>query len=130
MGYDPEQAIRSVRELAAITDDELAADVQVALAHTLEAWATWRADPAFPRDQLNRDREALVDKVAVAIRALPDDADLEALVKIARQLLNSAWGLRPGEQPVADAVERLRHAAIHRPGLVKESRAIAKYRDG
>ena len=76
MGYDPERAVRSVRELATVTDEELAANVQVALAHMLEAWATWRADPSFPRDQLDRDREALADSVAVAIRHLPGDADL------------------------------------------------------
>jgi hypothetical protein len=81
----------SVRELAAITDDELAGDVQVAIAHMLEAWVTWRADPAFPRDPLNRDREALVDNVAVAVRDLPDDDDLAVLVKIGTRLLNPAW---------------------------------------
>jgi hypothetical protein len=128
--FDPELASASVRELAAITDEQLAADVQVALAHLLEAWATWRADPAFPKDQLNPDREALVDSVAVAICDLPDDdADLAALVKIATRLLNPAWGLRRGEQPVAGAIERLRYAAIHRPGLVRDARAIAKVRD-
>jgi hypothetical protein len=127
----PELAAASVRELAAVTDEQLAADVQVALAHMLEAWATWRADPGFPKDQLNRDRGALVDSVAVAVCDLPDeDADLAALVKIAGRLVNPAWGLWRGEESVAGAIERLRYAAIHRPGLVREARAMVKFRDG
>jgi hypothetical protein len=132
VGFDPELAAASVAELAAITDEQLAADVQVGLAHVLEAWATWRSDPMFPRAghpraSLNRDRDVLVAKVAAQIEALPDNADLDTLVNVARRLLNPAWGLGSrGEQTVAEAVERLRQAAIHRPTLVKESRAIAK----
>ena len=93
---------------------------------------TWHTGPDFPRQEhayapTARDRMALVARVAEAFRALPPTADVAVLVDLARRLLNPAWGTGlPGEPAVSDAVEQLRVAALHRPRLVRECRAIVK----
>jgi hypothetical protein len=131
MGYDPIMAARSVAEFAAMTDDQMAADIRADLEAVLTAWAAWRSSNEYPRTgpraTLARDREALMTKVTEAYRGLPAGVDLAVLVKVSTALLNPAWGLGPAsERPVAEAVELLRRSAIHRPSLVRECRAIAR----
>jgi hypothetical protein len=131
-GYDPDRAAAAVRRLAAVSDQELAADARAGIGHVLAAWKKWRADPAYPRKghpqaAPARNREKVVDQVMAAFRKLPDNATLPTVVDLAKCLLNLAWGVGlPGERSVADAVERLRRLAIHRPGLVAGAREIAK----
>jgi hypothetical protein len=119
MGYDPIRAEASMRELAAVTDEQLVAGVRRGI---IAVVAAWLADPAHAgRDTSTRGRDALVASVARVLAALPDEADLPTVVKLACQLLNPWWpDSTPHEKAVSEAVDKLRYAAIVWPGLVRD----------
>ena len=125
MAHDPVRAEASVRELAAVTDDQMIEGIRAGIAAVVAAWA---ADPAYARRDTNtRERDALIALVAARLAALPDDADLRAVVELATRLLNPWFpDSTPHERAVSEAVDRLRCAAIIWPGLVRDVRGIGR----
>jgi hypothetical protein len=82
---------------------------------------------SLPGTVLDRDRERLVDKVAEDSGALPEEPRPVHCGRPRPAPTRPAWVLGPaGERPPAETAERLGRAAIHRPGLVRQARAIAK----
>jgi hypothetical protein len=129
MVFDEEAANRVVRDLAAITDAQQVSEIVAAVAQALAAWRRWRADPVYPPpgavDRAIQDRhERTVTAVAKAYAQLPVEADLRAAVSMARGLLGDYISDRGGTAGFAEAVDRLRWLAIHRPRLVDDARRM------
>jgi hypothetical protein len=120
----PSEAI--LRRVAAVTDAELAGEVLAAVGGVLAAFAVWRADPGWRHDVVGQHLQRLTEAAWAAAAALPDRADLDAAVDVARPLLGVWWPSwpRPHALATAAAVERLRVAALHRPVIIRQVRGM------
>lgn len=119
--HDPERAERAVRELAAMTDAELARSIREAAAAVLalidEGTVRLTGLDWWAADAVEASRRALAE--------LPSDATVPDLVAAVRPLLNAWWPDSPASvRPIHRAVEALRAAAMHMPGLVDDARRI------
>lgn len=126
-GHDPEQADRTVRQLADTTDAELIAGIRAALAEVAELAQVWRQSPhwatAAPTER--RAYEA-TQQARAALAELGDAASVAAAVDAVRPVLGCWWPSTPAPAGAAgEAVERLRAAAMHRPSLVRDARQLA-----
>jgi hypothetical protein len=123
--YDPELAERSVRELAGVTDAELAANIRAAYAAVVDRAEAWR-QTGWPREHWERVAYAALVDGRDGLAKLPVDAPLPGLVQAVSPVLGQWWPHHSAEaRDLAAAVERLRAAALHRPPLVRDSRRLA-----
>ena len=130
MTFEEAAAKRSVKALAATTDEELAADVRASVASVAAAWGIYRAvDDYPPRGTPARTsadgRGALIASVAADLAAMPADADLATVIALAQRVLGQTWPDRPAPaETVARVVDKLRYVAMVRPGQVRDARAV------
>lgn len=128
--YDPERAARSVRELAAVTDADLAGDVRAAAAAVVELAEAWRRGPGWPRTETDRAAYATAAAAGTAVAGLDPGAPLQAVVAAVSPILGQWWPDRPAAaEALRAAVEQLRVAAMHRPGLVRTARQLTSHGD-
>lgn len=128
--WDSEAQERSTRAAAAVTDQELVADIRRALAEVASRSAVWW--DALPRGHSGLRLAAGTDQAAhdalqqavAAAAALADD-DVAGAVRAARPVLRVWWPDPGGEA----AVERLRAAAMHRTQIRREAREIVGWRE-
>jgi hypothetical protein len=124
-GYDPVLAARSVRELAAVTDEQLIDEVRAATTVVVNQVEQLRRS-GWPRDSVEEAADTAVKTAQAVLVDLPANASLSAVVAAVRPLLGQWWPDRPAEAAaVAAAVERLRHAALHRPAQVRDARWLS-----
>ncbi|MGX6607478.1 hypothetical protein ACWKSP_35935 [Micromonosporaceae bacterium Da 78-11] len=116
--YGEQLARRSVAELAATTDEELAADIRAAATALLAAVAERRARGGWPESAFEvRAHNAAVLAVR-AVAELAPEAPLLVLTRAVAPALGEWWPASPAvERPLFETVERLRVAALHRPGV-------------
>jgi hypothetical protein len=121
---DPELAERSVRELAATTDAELATAIRTAAAAVGEHARTWRRSTAWRgRAVESRTYQAAVDALT-ALAALPADTPPRTLVVTLSPILGAWWpSYPPAAAATAEAVGRLREV-VNRRGLVEAARSM------
>jgi hypothetical protein len=128
--YDPELAKRSMRALAAVTDAQLAEEIRAAAAAVLELAETWRRGEGWPHGPMDRDTYASAAAAGKALTELPADAALPAVVAAVSPILGQWWPDRPDTAAALhEAVERLRHVAMHRTSLVRDARKITSHGD-
>lgn len=111
MLYDERAADRATADLAVLSDEQQIADIRAGLEAALVGWRGWRSGPDYPPrghpygglvDRLER----LVAEIETALRALPADADLRAVMALPGPLLGAYVPDRaPGAEPFSDAVE-------------------------
>jgi hypothetical protein len=69
-------------------------------------------------------------QAASSAEALPDDASLPAVVAAVGPILGQWWPDRPQTAAALhEAVERLRHVAMHQTSLVRAARRITSHGD-
>ncbi|MEV0732319.1 hypothetical protein [Polymorphospora sp. NPDC050346] len=113
-----------MRELAALRDVDLVDEVRAAAAAVVDLARTWRGT-GQPLDDADGDMLASVDAAAAVLDRLPADVALDALVDAVRPILGRWWPRHSaGANALADAVERLRGAAMHRPALARDARRL------
>ncbi|MFY1674011.1 hypothetical protein ACN27G_29340 [Plantactinospora sp. WMMB334] len=107
--YDPDLAARSVRDLAVVTDAELAAGIRAAYVEVAERR---RQVDGQPREHWERAAYAALRHGRDALAAMPDDVPPPVLVKAVGPVLGQWWPAQPAKaRLIADAVQRLRNAA-------------------
>ena len=122
-GYDPAAARASVQQLAALTDEQAAAEIRAAAAHVLADADAWRAGPRWRGIDTERDAHTTATGVAATLAELPADAGLAVLVEAVEPLLVKWW-----PAPVEQAVAGLRYALL-RPRLAAQCRALLPHLD-
>jgi hypothetical protein len=70
----------SMRELAAVTDAELVADILSAVAEVLACGEEWRRASCLSGRELDRHGYAALQAARTAVAALPESAELRAVV--------------------------------------------------
>jgi hypothetical protein len=128
--YDPDLAERSMRALAAVTDAQLAEEIRAAAATVLELAETWRRGEGWPHGPMDPNTYASAAAARKALTELPVDAPLPAVVDAVRLILGQWWPDRPDTAAALhEAVERLRHVAMHKTSLVRNARQITSHGD-
>jgi hypothetical protein len=128
--YDPERARRCVRELAAVTDAELVDEIRAAADLVFERAEAWRAGQGWPHTEVDRPAYAVAATARNALATLPADTPLQAVIAAVSPMLGQWWPHRPAEAAALhQAIEALRGAAMHRPGLVRDSRRLTSHSD-
>jgi hypothetical protein len=124
---DPNQD-PTIRDLAALTPGQLAAEVRADAAEVYARAQAWRASPQWTGDK--QDRKAY-DSIAVMIAeldALPEPAthhDVYRYVNAVHPVLGEWWPDHRGPQyELHHAVERLRRTAMHRISWASNARRI------
>lgn len=112
--FDPSAAKAAQQQLAATTDEDLAAGIRQAADGAVAAISTVPGLDSRARAALAQTRRALA--------ALPAEAPVRDLQRGVASLLEMVW---PDFARVATAVDQLRTAAMHRPTLVSAARWIA-----
>ncbi|MEV0732337.1 hypothetical protein [Polymorphospora sp. NPDC050346] len=124
--YDPATAAASVRELAALSDVDLADGVRAAAAAVVELAAAWRRT-GQPLGDYEGDALKTVDDVAAVLNRLPADSTLNMVVDAVTPILHRWWPRWPFDAyALAEAVERLRMAALHQPTLARNARRLVE----
>jgi hypothetical protein len=121
--YDPDVAHRALQELAAVTDEQLAAEMRAAAAvvitrvDELAAGATW---PVAVHDKAT---QATLRAAAAQLAALPSEAAAVDVRAAAAPMLGVFWPTSPAAmRPTHDAIEDLRQVAMHRWSQVRDAR--------
>jgi hypothetical protein len=122
---DPQEAIR---RLAGVSPAALADEIRAATADVYARAQTWRRSAKWRGDKLDR-RAYEVIAVAVAeldgVPAPRSHHDVGHLVDAVAPILNAVWLDYPGpHKDLSDAVERLRHVAMHRTAWVRQARNL------
>ncbi|MGI5186485.1 hypothetical protein ACQEVZ_60665 [Dactylosporangium sp. CA-152071] len=120
----------TIRELAAVTDAELVAEVLAAAAAVHSAVEVWQAAPAWREDGIGQRIRHTVAQTRAALELLEDRPgrdDVAAAVDAVRPLLSAWWPTSPEPHApaVVVAVEQLRAAAMHRAPAVRQARELA-----
>ncbi|MEV0733406.1 hypothetical protein [Polymorphospora sp. NPDC050346] len=122
--FDSEMAAAGVRRLAAVRDVDLVDQVRAAAAAVVELAGAWRRT-GRPLGDADGDVLGLVDDVAGVLAGLPDDVDLDVVVAAVTPLLGRWWPRHcASANALADAIEDLRRAALHRPSLARHARRL------
>jgi hypothetical protein len=118
----------TVEELAAVTPADLASDIRTATAKVHTSARAWRSSPSWRGDKLHRKAYELVAVAGVELDSLPEPLsyrDVDHLVDVIAPILNGWWSDAPGPQrDLHDAVDELRHAAMHRTAWVRQARGM------
>jgi hypothetical protein len=125
--YEPETARRAVRDLAAVPDEQLSAEIRAtataALARVDEVTAGGRW-PAHPHERLTH---TVLRRAADGLATLPADAPATDVRAAAAPILGVYWPNRPAiMRPTHDAIEELRGVAMHRWSLVRDARLVTR----
>jgi hypothetical protein len=123
--YEPETAQRAVRELAAVTDEQLAGEIRTAAALVLARVDELTASGRWPRHAQEQLTHAALRRASDEFTALPADADAADVQGAAAPILAVYWPNSPAiMQPTHEAIEELRRVAMHRWSLVRDARLI------
>jgi hypothetical protein len=121
--YDPDAARRGVRELAAVTDQQLADEIRAAAAAVLARVDELTASGRWPAHAQERLTHAALRRAAEALAALPAGAPAADVQAAAAPILGEYWPDTPAMmRPAHDAIEELRRVAMHRWSLVRDAR--------
>lgn len=123
--HDPDEAIR---RLADTTPADLADAIRAATAEVYARAQDWRRSDKWRGDKLDR-RAYEVIAVAVAeldgVPAPRTHREVGHLVDAIAPVLGAVWLDYPGpRKDLADAVEALRHVAMHRTAWVRQARDL------
>ena len=125
--YDPDLADQAVRDLAAVTDQQLAADIRAAAVAVLAEVNKLAAGPTWPSAAHEKATYATLRHAAEQLTALPVDAGPVDVRAAVGPILGVFWPNSPAVmQPAHDAIEELRHTAMHHWSLVRDAREIAR----
>ncbi len=128
---EPALAERSVRELAAVTDAHLCAEIRDAMAGVVAAVDAWLHSPGPALGYSDNELVTGTGTMQLSAAAITgnDAGAPRALEKAARPVLSGYLGERSEPaQAVRDAIDRLRQAAKIRPGLVRDCRLLVNKR--
>lgn len=121
--YDPVRAARAERRLAAVTDAELVADIRAAAVLLGEVVEVWRRSPQWTGGRADQAVYESARAVPAAAEHLDGKASVDAAVDAVTPALRIAWPTLPPLAGAAGvAVDQLRDAAMHRPGMVRQCR--------
>jgi hypothetical protein len=123
---DPQEVIR---ELAAVTPAALADEIRAATADVYARAQAWRRSPKYRGgDKLHRKAYEVIAVAVAELDGLPEPRthrEVGHLVDAIAPILSAWWADDPGPQKdLSDAVERLRHVAMHRTAWVRQARSL------
>jgi hypothetical protein len=125
--FEPETARRAVRELAAVTDEQLAGEIRAAAAAVLSRVDEVTASGRWPAHAPERLTHAALRRVAEALATRPADAPAADVQAAAAPILSVYWPNAPAMmRPAHDAIEELRRVAMHRWSLVRDARWVTR----
>jgi hypothetical protein len=114
-----------VRDLAAVTDEQLAADIRAAAVAVLARVDELAAGGTWPSAAHDKATYATLRRAAKQLAALPADAGPVDLRAAVAPILSVFWPTSPAVmRPAHDALEELRRVAMHRWSLVRDARWI------
>ena len=123
--YDPDLAEQAVRDLAAVTDQQLAVDIRAAAVAVLARVDELAAGRTWPMAAHDKATYATLRQAAEQLAALPADAGPVDVRAAVAPILGVFWPNSPAEmRPAHDAIEELRRTAMHRWSLVRDARLI------
>ena len=122
---DPEAARRAVRDLAAVTDEQLAAEIRAAAAVVMARVDELAAGGTWPIAAHDRATHATLRAAAEQLVALPADAAAVDVRAAVASMLGVFWPASPAAmRPAHDAIEDLRQVAMHRWAQVRDARWV------
>lgn len=128
--HGPQLPRENVEQLAAITDDEEAADVHAAATAVVTAWYAYQHDASFPaaEDPAAEQHERLsgsIDALVRGLAAVPAGAPGERVIEAVWPVLGQVWTDRStAAESVRRAVDELRYLAVQRHGLIQDCRRV------
>jgi hypothetical protein len=123
--YDRDLAEQAVRDLAAVTDQQLAADIRAAAVAALARVDELVAGGTWPAAAHDKATYSTLRQAAERLAALPADAGPVDVRAAVAPILGVFWPNSPAVMlPAHDAIEELRQAAMHRWALVRDARWI------
>jgi hypothetical protein len=124
----PDAERASIETLAATTPAELADEIRTATAHIYACAQAWRSSTSWRGDKLDLKAYERLIAAVLELDSVPRATtyrEVDHLVDVIAPILNGWWSPSPGpKQDLHDAVEVLRHVAMHRPTLVRHARAL------
>lgn len=124
----PASEQRAIENLAATTPTELANDLRTATTRVHACAEAWRSSPSWRGDKLHRKAYEQLAAAITEFRSLPlpdTYRDVDHLVDAVAPILNGWWSSDSGpQQDLHDAVEQLRHVAMHKTALVRQARHL------
>lgn len=127
--YDPDVARRAVRDLAAVTDEQLAAEMRAAAAVVITRVDELAAGGTWPGAVYDKATHATLHASAAQVAALASEAAAVDVRAAVAPMLGVFWPTSPAAmRPTHDALEDLRQVAMHRWSQVRDARWITNTR--
>lgn len=124
----PDAQRASIETLAATTPAELADEIRTASARIYACAQAWRNSASWRGDKLDRKAYERLIAAVLELDSMPQPAtyrEVDHLVDAIAPILNGWWSPSAGpKQDLHDAVEDLRHVAMHRTTWVKQARGL------
>jgi hypothetical protein len=124
----PQDSQEAIRHLADVTPAALADEIRVATADVYARAQAWRRSPKWKGDKLDRRAYEVIAVAVAELDGVPQPRthrEVGHLVDAIAPILNAVWLDYPGpRKDLSDAVERLRHAAMHRTAWVRQARSL------